>query len=126
MAQSPVFVPSHKAPYTDLYDASSKDAKRDPRLKARGDLKGFFFEGEMLPLRPMTAFYDWLYISVLLHTPELAAKVLEYDAFTDIGYNPEKSLNCQARAAAMFVSLSRAGLLDRVGNYGDFLKLYAR
>lgn len=113
-------------PYTDLYEGSSKDAKRDPRLKESGDMKAFYYEGEMLPLRPLTAFYDWLYISSLMETPELAEEVLKYDAFTDIEYNPNKSLNCQARAAAMFVALHRAGLLDRVGKTGEFLKLYTR
>lgn len=37
---------------------------------------------------------------------------MKYDGFTDIEFNPEKSINCQARAAALFVSLSRRGLLE--------------
>lgn len=113
-------------PYTDLYESHPRDAKRDSRLKESGDMKSFCFEGEMLPLRPMTAFYDWLYINALTENPELAAKVLEYDGFTDIEYNSQKSLNCQARAAAMFVALHREGLLDKVANYGEFLMLYKR
>jgi len=113
-------------PYTDLYTAHPRAAKKDERLGTSGDLKGFSFEGQMIPLRPMTAFYDWLYINALMEDPAMAAKVLEYDAFTDIEFNPNRSLNCQARAAAMFVSLHRAGLLDRVADYGAFIKLYTR
>lgn len=37
--------------------------------------------------------------------------MLAYDAFTDIEFNPKRSINCQAEAAAIFVSLSRQGLL---------------
>lgn len=33
--------------------------------------------------------------------------------FTDIEFNPKKSLNCQARSAAIFVSLERSGLLQQ-------------
>lgn len=32
---------------------------------------------------------------------------------TDIAFNPEKSINCQARAAAVYVSLREQGLLKK-------------
>ena len=37
---------------------------------------------------------------------------MEYDAFTDIAFNPQKSINCQAEAAAIYVSLKKQGLLE--------------
>jgi hypothetical protein len=37
--------------------------------------------------------------------------VVGFRAFSDIAFNPEKSLNCQARSAAVFVALSERGLL---------------
>lgn len=44
-----------------------------------------------------------------------SSKVFEnggpYTAFTDIEFNPLKSLNCQAKAVAVFVGLSKANLL---------------
>ena len=43
--------------------------------------------------------------------PEAAREVVGFKAFSDIVFNPEKSLNCQARSAAMFVALSKQGLL---------------
>lgn len=110
-------------PYTDLYAVSPRDAKRDPRLKASGMLRSFFFEGEIIPLVPQTAFYNWLYINALLENPELGAQVLEFDAFTDIEFNPDKSKNCQAEAAAMFVALSRQGLLEECRDFTSFLKI---
>ena len=39
-------------------------------------------------------------------------KILDYDAFTDIEFNPKKSLNCQARSCAVFVSLAKKNLLN--------------
>lgn len=45
--------------------------------------------------------------------PELAEHLMDFDAFTDIEFNPEKSLNCQARSAALYVSLVREGLFER-------------
>ena len=60
-----------------------------------------------------TFFYDWLYIHTLVQEENaaLAEGILAYDAFTDIEFNPKRSINCQAEAAAIFVSLSRQGLL---------------
>lgn len=110
-------------PYTDLYTATPKDAKRDPRLKSSGTLRNFVFEGKKMPLIPKTAFYNWLYINALLENPELAQKVLEYDAFTDIEFNPGKSLNCQAEAAALFVALNRQGLIDQCADFGRFVEI---
>jgi hypothetical protein len=34
------------------------------------------------------------------------------DGFTDIEFNPEKSVNCQARSCAFFVALEKRDLLD--------------
>lgn len=110
-------------PYTDLYTAASKAAKRDERLRTSGRVLGFRFEGEEIPNAPRTAFYVWLYINALLENEELAKQVTEYDGFTDIEFNPDKSLNCQAHAAALFVSLYRKGLLEQCRNFGSFVLL---
>ena len=44
---------------------------------------------------------------------DLAEKICDYNAFTDIEFNPEKSINCQARSAAIFVSLCACGLIKK-------------
>lgn len=98
-------------PYVDLLDAPSIDAKRDPRLTRSGRLVGFRFFGVDWELEPKTAFYDWLYINALHKQPALAEEVISYRAFTDIAFNPEKSVNCQAYAAALYASLRGRGLL---------------
>jgi hypothetical protein len=99
-------------PYDDLLHMKSIDAKRDPRLVQSGRLIGFRFFGREWKLEPRTAFYDWLYMNALHRRDDLASEVLQYDAFTDIAFNPERSLNCQAYAVALYVSLSRRGLLS--------------
>ncbi len=102
-------------PFLDLLEAKSIDAKRDPRLNQHGRLIKFRFFGVDWGLQPRTAFYDWLYINALHKHPELAEQVLTYRAFSDIAFNPERSINCQAYAAALYVSLYERGLLtDKV------------
>ncbi len=108
----------------DLLTVSPREAKRDERLKNSGKLVSFTFNGETFPLIPKTIFYDYIYINALLEQEELAKVALEYDAFTDIEFNPEKSINCQAKAAATFVALSRMGLLEKVKDFSSFLSLY--
>lgn len=99
-------------PYADLYDATPRDAKRDMRLRESGRLTGFSFLGQMWPAKPKDAFYRWLYIRALMANPALAEQLCAYDAFTDIEFNPTRQVNCQAIAAATYVSLVRAGRLD--------------
>lgn len=101
----------HGGPFLDLREMRSIDAKRDPRLLQHGRLIKFSFYGANWDLLPRTAFYDWLYINALHKHPDLAEKVLSYRAFSDIAFNPERSINCQAYAAALYVSLHERGLL---------------
>ncbi len=99
-------------PYTDLLDKPSIAAKKDTRLKNSGRIIGLSFFGKDFPLKPVTFFYNWLYINALNQNEELSQEIIKYDAFTDIVFNPQKSLNCQAAAAAIYVSLSGQNLLQ--------------
>jgi hypothetical protein len=99
-------------PYRDLFFMSARDAKKDSRLTASGRLIGFQFFGVDWELEPMTAFYDWLYINALAKHPQLNESLSSYSAFTDIEFNPERSVNCQAYSVALYVSLKQRGLLD--------------
>jgi len=103
-------------PYTDIYDKSAREAKKDERLKSSGRLIGFEFFGEKFPLEPKTFFYDYIYINALMQNEDFSEQLLEYDAFTDIEFNPERSLNCQAYSAALYVSLSERNRLGDVRN----------
>lgn len=111
-------------PYHDLLRVEAKDAKRDDRLKTSGMLKYFELYGLKWSLEPKTLFYDWLYISAIRNS-ELVHKIIEYDFFTDIEFNHERSLNCQARSAAIFVSLYQKGILnEKLKDMDAFKSIY--
>jgi hypothetical protein len=99
-------------PYTDLFDMEPREAKRDERLKSSGRLIAFEFQSRRYPLTPTTVFYDWLYTNALLPERNWLKRLGKMDGFTDIEFNPERSLNCQARSCALFVALEQRGLLD--------------
>lgn len=101
-------------PFEDILRASAIDAKRDHRLRISGNIIGFRLMGKDWPSEPKTFFYDWMYIKSVSDNPELLEKLIEYDAFTDIEFNPKKSLNCQAKAAALIVTLYKGGFLREV------------
>ncbi len=111
-------------PYKDLLEGKPMDAKRDERLSNSGRLIAFQFEGENFPITPVTVFYDFIYINALMENPDIAEKLEEYDGFTDIAFNPDNSLNCQARAAAIYVSLARQGLTDKAKDFNEFMALF--
>lgn len=108
----------HGGPYTDLFMLSPREAKKDPRLRSTGELIGFEFEGEQFPLSPKNAFYDWLYIRTLFPHRSWISGNVSYQGYSDIEFNPAKSINCQARAFAELVTLANKGQLERVR--GDF------
>ncbi|MFQ2241364.1 DUF6977 family protein [Aeromonas dhakensis] len=103
----------HGGPFLDIFDMTSREAKKDERIRSSGRLIGFRFFGIEWGLEPQTAFYDWLYINALKKNTNLTAQLLDYSAFTDIEFNPERSINCQAYSVALYISLHRRGLLEK-------------
>ncbi|WP_368649914.1 DarT1-associated NADAR antitoxin family protein [Brucella intermedia] len=114
-------------PYVDILDMTSREAKRDERLRSSGRLTGFRFFGVEWGLEPQTAFYDWLYIKALEKQPSLTDQLRDYSAFTDIEFNPERSINCQAYSVALYVSLHKRNLLEVATSSKDaFLRTVGR
>lgn len=90
-------------PYLDLLDVLPKEAKRDERLHNSENLMAFRYQNEDFPLIPKTVFYDFIYITAVKKsflTDEINA-ISNYNYFTDIEFNPAKSINTQARTVAM-------------------------
>ena len=111
-------------PYTELLNKTSLEAKKYAKLHSSGKLISFKYFNENFPLNPKDYFYNWIYINALKSNEQLACDILNFDSFTDIEFNPQKSINCQARAAAIFVGLSRAGLLqEATKSKEDFLRV---
>lgn len=112
-------------PYIDIYKKSPREAKRDERLRNSGNLISFRYENFDWSLNPKTAFYDWLYLSALRQNPSLSSKLLDYGGFTDIEFNPEKSINCQASSAAFFKALVQRKLLNQaLSSEVEFLRIH--
>ena len=109
-------------PYIDLLTASPVEAKKDERIKNSGRLLEFNIKGKTYSNKPMTAFYDWIYCCALYKNPKLACEIIDFNIFTDIEFNHEKSINCQARSAAIFVLLSNLDKLNVLNNYDDLFR----
>ncbi len=113
-------------PYLDLLDVSPKEAKRDERLHKSGSLKAFRYQNEDFPLIPQTVFYDFIYIAAIKQsfTTDDINTVLYYNYFTDIEFNPTKSINTQARAAAILkLIVDEYGYLPSF-NKEDFIQFH--
>lgn len=128
---SKVFSGNHgEIQYLDLLYKSPAEAKTDPRLKTSGNLVAFRTFGKTEKewcINPISAYYNWIYLNALIQHPEYHESLLEYHAFTDIEFNPKKSLNCQAYAAALFCSLYKNNLLEEtMKTPSNFLSLYQK
>lgn len=92
-------------PYRELLNVHPKDAKKSEKLQNSGALISFNLYGVDWPLEPKTMFYDWIYINALAMHKEYLEELAKWDVFTDIEFNHKKSINCQARSAAICLSL---------------------
>ena len=104
-------------PHTDLYTKEPLEVKKDGRISRDKKIIGFEFENVKWQTEPKTAFYDWIYLKAVKSNIEdlnntIYEKIFNYNAFTDIEFNPKKSINCQARSCALYVSLFKNELLD--------------
>lgn len=110
-------------PYVEIYDLNGREAKK--RIKElsvdKGDLVAFKYKQEVWPLYPKTAFYDWMYMNMLLSNQELVDELEGYSAFTDIEFNEKKSINCQAYSLAVFVALSNRNMLHVLNSKREYL-----
>ena len=96
--------------FSDLISVSPRDAKKDIRLCNSGEMIKFCFNGLDFPLEPKSLFYDWLYTKTLFKSSrnlELKEDFInsDFEAFSDIEFNPKKSFSCQARTLALCMSL---------------------
>lgn len=116
---------AHGGPFLDLLEREPREAKRDARLQSSGALVSFQFGGLSFPLRPLSAFYDWLYLRALTRHPILLQGLADYAGFTDIEFNPAKSISCQARSCAIAVALMQSDALQASArHFAIFLEHY--
>ena len=118
-------------PYKDIIMPSktSHSARYDKRLQNSGKLLNYHLYDRTYPSYPATsAFYDWLYISALQGNSnicDLSSLLFEYDGFTDMDYNPNTQMCvvCPARVAAMYVGMTKAGVLTNPVDFSSLATL---
>ena len=98
-------------PFPKIMELTPREAKHYIRENAKGELIGFRLFKEDYPINPKNAFYDWLYIRALVGHSEWIKEKVAYSAFTDIEFNPQRQINCQARAFAEYLSLQKRSKL---------------
>lgn len=128
---SKVFSGNHgEIQYLDLLYKSPAEAKTDSRLKTSGNIIAFRTFGKKekeWDVNPISAYYNWIYLNALMQHPEYHEPLFKYHAFSDIEFNPKKSLNCQAYTTALFCSLYKNNLLEEIMKTPqDFLSLYQK
>ena len=101
-----------EAPLPNGFDAKRRDRDR----RAGGALTGFEHAETFWPAASGSAFYDriWIKAAGVAEATHPSLGLHRYDAFSDQFHRPGQAVACQARAAAMFVGLDRAGKRDRV------------
>jgi len=100
-------------PFPEGYRLNAAEARALVAEHADQPLQAFELHGERWPLLPRRAFYNWVYCHALRANPRLVQEVLRYSCFTDIEFNPSRSVNCQAYAVALYVSLTACGQLEQ-------------
>ena len=116
-------------PYRDLLLVTPKEAKQDERIRNSGDIIAFCLEDEEWPIEPKTLFYDYIYVQALIQNYGTDLNLDDYELFTDIEFNPKKSINCQARSVAIYKLIQKKNLwncLDNINNWEIFHKQFVR
>lgn len=100
---------SESGQHDELMCLDPYSAKKKIRELGRGQIVEFRCFGRSFPTEPKNAFYDWLYVRAIFPHREWISKHVDYYGYTDIEFNPERSINCQARAVAEFMCLEMRG-----------------
>ncbi|MGE6699111.1 DarT1-associated NADAR antitoxin family protein [Hyphomonas sp. NPDC076900] len=101
-------------PFPELVEVEPIIAKRFFKEKSLGLITHFEFRGVRYKNRPFHAYYDWLFVRALSPHQEFLKKTLaEFEGYSDIEFNPSKSINTQARSVAIFHSLLSRGDLSK-------------
>ena len=115
-------------PFPDYLFLPGRECKKLVK-EASGGMHSYRYEFDGMtfyaPAWHISQFYDFLYLNALLEPENKGIKeqllAEKFTCFTDLA---TKSPNCQARSAAIFVGLVRAGVIDEVRDYKSYLKLF--
>lgn len=115
-------------PFPEYLFLPGRECKKIVKDRSQGMISyRYYFDGMEFYAPPhfISLFYNYLYLNALCEEENktVASSLLDqhHTAFTDLA---TLSLNCQARSAAIFVSLVRNGLINEVQQYDTYLKLF--
>lgn len=116
--------------YKDLLDKTSREAKKDEKLRNSGKIIEFYYNNQKWKTEPKTLFYDWLYINSLYYNIKKLniskENILKYKIFTDVEFNHKKSINCQARSIALYVLMEKNNILEECLSNKDMFEKYLK
>lgn len=117
-----------RGPFPEFLFLSAGECKRLVVEQSHGLIARYYrFDGLdfYAPDHYISLFYNFVYLNALCEEENkaVADRLLasDYSAFTDLA---TVSLNHQARACAIFVSLARNRLIDQVREYDSYLRLF--
>ena len=84
----------------------------------------FKFRSTEFENNPYGMYYDYLYMVALYQNQEYHELIKNYYLFTDLFFNPNKSINTQARAIAIFKTLYDNNYLKILKNISEFKNYY--
>lgn len=111
-------------PYLDLLLVKPGSAKRDPRHQSSGAFKGYQYKDMFWAAELKTAFYDYIYTQAVLEKFGANVNFGKFNWFTDIEFNPKKSINCQARAITLYKLLQERRFLSVCSDPNAWLRLH--
>lgn len=101
-------------PHPEWLGLTSKEVKSKIKEIQMESIMLYRYGSNAWPPTPTESFFTWLYINGLMQQNGLIEKLANYDGFTDIYFNPQKTNNCQARAAAQAVAMYKMDQLDSI------------
>lgn len=89
-----------------------------------GKVKEFKLKNTVFEKDPYSMYYDYIYLLGLYFHKEYWEELAKYEIFTDIEFNPNKQLNTQARAAALWNTLYKNNMTRIVEDQERFKRYY--
>lgn len=103
-----------------------EDAYQKAKIIKDGEITGFKFGSTYFDANPYGMYYDYIYMLALYQNKDLYEQIKDYRIFTDIEFNPNRSLNTQARAVAIFNTLYNNEYLEILEYRKDFKRYYRK
>lgn len=107
---------SNSYPVEKIYQSS--------KVYEDGKITSFKFKSTEFENNPYGMYYDYIYMLALYQHKDYHQLIKDYNLFTDIFFNPKKSLNTQARAIAIFKTLYNNDYLDILEDVNRYKEYY--